>query len=53
MEANPSEAIKTNVLGTKVIADLAVEFGTEKFVFVSTDKAVNPTKRNGGIQTDC
>src|SRR6202012_3983412 len=39
MEKNPSIAIGTNVLGTKHIADLSVEFGTRKFVMISTDKA--------------
>ncbi len=47
MEHNPFEAIKSNVQGTKNVADLAVKFGTDKFVMVSTDKAVNPTNVMG------
>lgn len=47
MENNPSESILTNILGTKIVAEFAVEFETERFVFVSTDKAVNPTNVMG------
>ncbi len=47
MEQNPYEALLVNVFGTKVIADLSVKYAIEKFVMVSTDKAVNPTNIMG------
>jgi len=47
MEDNPLEAFKTNVLGTKTIAEKAMKFGVERFVLVSTDKAVNPANVMG------
>ncbi|RRN76796.1 polysaccharide biosynthesis protein, partial [Pseudoxanthomonas sp. SGD-10] len=47
MENNPSEAICTNVGGTKIVADLSVKHGVNRFVMVSTDKAVNPTNVMG------
>lgn len=47
MENNPSEAIYTNVFGTKNIADLSIKYDVDKFVMISTDKAVNPTNVMG------
>jgi FlaA1/EpsC-like NDP-sugar epimerase len=47
MEGNPCEAIKNNVVGTRVVAETSRRFGVERFVLVSTDKAVNPTSVMG------
>jgi FlaA1/EpsC-like NDP-sugar epimerase len=53
MEANPVESVRNNVLATKVVADVAVEFGARRFVLVSTDKALNPRAVYGQCKTLC
>ena len=53
MEASPLEAIKNNVLGTKNVVNAADEFGTQRFILISTDKAVNPTNIMGATKRMC
>ncbi|MFC6999215.1 polysaccharide biosynthesis protein [Rufibacter roseus] len=53
MEENPTESLNTNILGTKILADLAVKYQVQKFVLLSTDKAVNPTSVMGASKRLC
>ena len=53
MEANPIEAVRNNTLGTRTLADVAVEFGAKRFVLVSTDKAANPKTIMGQSKALC
>jgi FlaA1/EpsC-like NDP-sugar epimerase len=53
MEANPIESVRNNVLATRIVAGVAIEFGAERFVLVSTDKAVNPKTVMGQSKALC
>lgn len=50
LEMYPEEAVKINVLGTKIIAELSLKYNIEKFIFISTDKAINPTSVMGATK---